>query len=580
MHDATLGIEILLDGEYPALWDSKTMREVLRFLRKRGKEIQPILLSRLLKEIILGPKRGEYRKMGDDEWMRLADHAIWLRLTKLKQSGVTLPKYALKRLAQSENKFSWELRKDGSEEFPFFISSGFRDTDEPNGTLLDFCTMSSKEFHDWTVEQTGLWDSGGGWVSFCDTEPNIALRRLHAEAKQGYWPISPWYDALSRYSNIEHLPQKHHRDTATILENMPIEQLAKLDIAAARWLEHVHSLLTKRSLWSLWETIWKASQTNHLDGDIDIHMTLNHASGILAAILVSELSKCHPTVSADERPSIPAKLRKYFDLISKEENHSAKLARTRLSSNLLYLFRVDPAWTSDTLLSRMDLNNSSFEPSLWEAYLWSPRIESDLLEHLKPLFFSILNDLNRIPEHVRSNAVQLFIVVAVPADRGISSEEATKVLYNLPANNLTDVIWTLKDMLRDSGNKAPTLWRETIAPWIKKVWPLHPNAKSSSISEKMAWMAMESGDAFPDAVNLLKDFLVPEKWFSALYHLEDTDLHERFPEAALTMIDCLVGKETQTAGSTLPKLLHGIDTADPSLKNTKPYQRLSARIQQ
>ena len=40
MHDVDLGLEVLLDGPRPALWDIHTKRETLRFLRKRGQDIR------------------------------------------------------------------------------------------------------------------------------------------------------------------------------------------------------------------------------------------------------------------------------------------------------------------------------------------------------------------------------------------------------------------------------------------------------------------------------------------------------------------------------------------------------------
>ena len=61
MHDVGLGLEILLDGSQPALWDIHVRRETLRFLRKRGQDIPAQHLDRLIEAILQGPPRHQIR---------------------------------------------------------------------------------------------------------------------------------------------------------------------------------------------------------------------------------------------------------------------------------------------------------------------------------------------------------------------------------------------------------------------------------------------------------------------------------------------------------------------------------------
>ena len=57
MLESKIAIQILLDGTHPALWESYSKRETMRFLRKRGKDIARSDLSRLVKAILAGPSR-------------------------------------------------------------------------------------------------------------------------------------------------------------------------------------------------------------------------------------------------------------------------------------------------------------------------------------------------------------------------------------------------------------------------------------------------------------------------------------------------------------------------------------------
>ena len=578
MLDPEIAIQIILDSPHPALWSRNEKREVLRFLRKRGKEIATKDISRLLKTILAGPDRAQYPDMVDKEWNRRSDYDIWLRLTKLSQSGVQLPKYAQVRLTRSLSKYGWKLRGDKSEEFPYYMSMGWADHERDKTGFLDFAIMSEEKFSEWSKSQTGRWDSDGGWVTFCDEQPFVALEKLRSISKRGEWPIAPWYDALSRYSNNEKLTRKHHGSTAEILIRMPIDRLAEVDLMVARWLEKVHGALNKRPLWKLWERIWEASKVGPIDDDLDYDMTLNHAGGILAEVLLNELGKIYPSVNVGEFPGIPPQLARYFNYIARENDSSTILARTRLASNLMYLFRVDQLWATRALLSRMDITKPTLEASLWEGYLWSPRLHSDLLVVLKSLFLNLLDNLAIISERVRENAVQLFTIVAISQDRGFTDSESKAVLYSLEGTYLAAVAEALRGMLRDAGDKSPVLWQDNIAPWINNVWPRHPNARTPSVSEQLAWMIMETRDAFPNAVAVIKELLVPEQWTASIYHLERTNLPARFPDASLTLIDKLVGDNTRITEGTLRELLDKIAAEQPKLTKSNRYTRLISRL--
>ncbi len=574
-----IAIQILLDGQHPALWESFSKRETMRFLRKRGKDIARNDLSRLIKAILAGPPRKIYQEMNAKKWTGLRDHTIRERLFMLTESGLKLPKLAQKKLDRIQREHPWSPGEGRSGEFPIFIRISQTNKDEI-GKMENFSSMDVDAFIEWSATQEDkLWDCSGGWFLFCENEADGALKLLQKSGERDVWPIAPWYDALSRFrKNDKKISKRHKMDTAKALVEMPVEHLCKLDLQAARWLEHARKGLRKKLRRQLWENIWKASLLAEWEGNFNYDMTLNHAGGILASVLMDELAEYYPTATAGANPGFFKSLLPYFKLIGDGDKPSAVLARIRLSANLLYLFRIDREWTEYALLRRMDSENSDiFEAGLWEGYLWSPRIHDDLLEPLKPLFFRILENLDLISERVREHAPQLFIDISVPPDRGVTTKEAQEVLQDMPTKHLAEAARRLMHMLSGAGDKAPVLWRKTIEPWFKEAWPKHRKAKSSETSSNLAWMAIETGDAFPDAVNTIKDQLLPSRWGNRLHNLKEAELHKRSPEAAWIFIKHTIGDETQIAGLDLPELLDVIVQKCPNITNDADFQRLRAR---
>ena len=586
MHDVGLALEILLDGPHPTLWDSHCMREALRFLRKRGKDIPRREFSRLIKVILAGPPRERYREdLTDEEWAKLRDRQIRLRLHKLQESGAKLPKPAKRVYDRIQREFPWQPRGDRSEEFPFFLASGWVDRDDP-GTMEDFAAMSVKEFIQWAETQTGRpWECGGGWHVFVEKEPKSARQLLRGAAEHGAWPVPPWYMVLSSNEQAAKAPKKPNREIAHTLVNMPLNVLAELDLQAARWLENVRKALPKGLRQNLWRRIWDASLTGEApEGDLDFDLTLNHAGGVLGIVLYNEMAEYIPQVPVGEHRGLPRKLRIDFEKIAEGGSPSAKLARVQMASMLYVLHRIDPEWTARALLSRMDLDDSNtFDPHLWEGYLWHARWSNDLLVAIKGLLFKVLGKLDRIPERIRNHGPQLFIQMAIPPDRGIDMDEARGVLHNMGAEYLADVAWALRDMLQAASDKSPALWLEAIGPWFDKAWPKRPQDRSPRLSEQLAWMAIDSGDAFPDVVGTIVAYMTQEEWASALFHLkkkeEETHLVSRFPEAALTLADKLAGDRRHLNDDIMKTLLDAISRAEPKLQERAAFKRLFLKTQ-
>ncbi len=341
MHDVELGLEILLDGPHPALWDNQTRREALRFLRKRGHDIRGGCLDRLTEAILKGPPRSWYRDdLTDDEWSGLRDAEIRLRLHKLTESGAVLPTSA-------------------QEVYDRLPGGTDGDADPRTADVLeDFASMSIEKFIQWSKTQMGMpWEEcGGGWNRFVADDGNDAVKLLKGTAKNEIWPIQPWGTLLgaSLQAGEGNAANTMEREVAGLLIDMPLENVAKLSIQAARWLEDTWRRLGKKQRRKLWGRIWAALKDDDPPDDFDFNTAINDAGGVLGDILYNELIEGTPRVSAAENPGFPRGLRSDFKKIAEGDDPAAKLARVRMAPMLSTLYRIDPGWTKSTFFYRMN----------------------------------------------------------------------------------------------------------------------------------------------------------------------------------------------------------------------------------
>ena len=585
--DIELGLMILLNEIQPALWGSQTLRETLRFLRKRGKDLQQTQLDRLTKMTLRGPPREMFKNdLAEENWNARRDNEILLRLHKLKKSGVSLPEIAEETYDRIQQDRQWQPRGDHSEEFCIFVSDFTEYDPFDSGQRKNFLEMSTEQFVMWLSTQKGSsmhpWECNGGWSEFVANNTQTAVELLKGAVNNNVWISHVWYPVLHTCRTNEDVPSNLNQEIANLLIDMPTPPLDVLVLEAARWLEFFWRQLKKTLRRKLWQKFWEASCVDEYPTHkLDFNMTVNHAGGILGNVLYKELTEYYPEIAPAQNPGFPRWLIRRFKCIADSETPSAKLARVRLSPMLFVFYRIDPDWTERTFFGRMDpTDEDRFDPFLWEGFFWHSRCPTDLLKAIKHLLFEILRDLDRIPEHIHSRAVELFTYLAVPPIYGINVDEAKDVLWRFGPDTLVYVARVLNVMLRDADERSLTFWSETLQPWFTNVWPKRPADRSPALSETLAQMAIESGDAFPFVVEVITDILTNEKGSFALYLLEkkekETQLVSKYPEAALTLIDKIFHEGSYIY--VLRELLKVVGKAKPSLRETASFKRLSLKL--
>src|SRR3546814_17463252 len=95
---------------------------------------------------------------------------------------------------------------------------------------------------------------------------------------------------------------------------MPLEDMSRIALQAAQWLEATFDILPQPTRLALFRRLWDASQIAADPADEwDFDMTLNHAGGVLGHVLYKEMSEEIPRVGPGDGRGLPEQLRADFE---------------------------------------------------------------------------------------------------------------------------------------------------------------------------------------------------------------------------------------------------------------------------
>src|SRR3546814_15609066 len=112
---------------------------------------------------------------------------------------------------------------------------------------------------------------------------------------------------------------------------MPLEDMSRIALQAAQWLEATFDILPQPTRLALFRRLWDASQIAADPADEwDFDMTLNHAGGVLGHVLYKEMSEEIPRVGPGDGRGLPEHLRADFEKLD-GDSASTQIARARIA---------------------------------------------------------------------------------------------------------------------------------------------------------------------------------------------------------------------------------------------------------
>ncbi len=562
------------------LWSSETHREVCRLLVQQGSALSEGEKEQLESAILIGPPREMYRAdLEPERWSDIGARAVWLRLSKLRESGLMLGREASSRLNDiSDSHPYWQLAPNQRDEFTHWMS-GTGDADFEDSR--ERAPRGRSELAKWLQlprSDQGPFDEDN-WREVCRSHFYRSWSALSDVADKGVWPTHRWETALLAWSE-DGKALRAWRHAAPLVERMPDSVLLELAHEVSWWIEAASKSIDRHE-----EILLELSRrmlAMPLEGDTGIrengaplsdpvNEAINHPIGHVTQALFNLWFKRQPS----DGDLIPEDLEPIFTQICNVDVDRFRHGRVLLAARVIALFRVDRRWTEQNLLPLFDWDRTDGAArSVWHGFLWSPRLYRPLLVALKRPFIQTAYHYAELGDKASQYAAFLTFI-ALESVEGFSRDDYRVAIGALPPSGLEECARALVQALTGAGAQSAEYWVNRVVPFWREVWPQSRELRSPEITESLAELCIVAGNAFPPAFALVADWLLPvEHPHYLVNRLFESGLCTQFPFDALQLLDRLI-EEQSFPPLDLGRSLEQIVLADPKLSRNARFQRLS-----
>lgn len=570
-------LDWLLADEHWWLWSLETEREVMRLLIDLAPQLSQRMRDELLQAIVTGPPRTMFiPDLEPERWGRVKDRKIWIRLAKIADTGIGLSRDGEECLnALSVQYPEWKVAKDQRDEFPVWMGE-----DDEEWHKFVPAPRRRRELVEWLR----LYPSAGygqedEWRQRCRDDFATTACSLYVLAKEGVWLTERWREALQAWSE-DKLAKRSWRYMAPLLVKAPDKMLQALIHGFSWWLQAVAKVFEGHDVYffTFIDRVLRFEHKDTVDVDEPVMRAINHPVGQVTEALLRWWYRR----SLEDGQGLPRDIKSTLMELCNTRFEKFRHGRVVLAAHVIALFRVDPHWATENLLPLFDWQRSRAEArATWEGFLWSPRLYRPLMEILKPYFVETAQHYADLGKHGRQYASLLTFAALDPGDT-FSIADLAGATRALPLTGLHDAAEALVRALEGAGEQRADYWKNRVKPYLHTIWPKTKDNISSAIARSLGQLCIVSQDAFPEALALLRAWLIPiddggiSDGGYLVHRLHEAGLCSKFPHQALDFLGLVLDRETVWTPRELAACLEDIQTAAPALQGDARLEKLLA----
>jgi hypothetical protein len=187
------------------------------------------------------------------------------------------------------------------------------------------------------------------------------------------------------------------------------------------------------------------------------------------------------------------------------------------------------------------------------------------------------NDLINAAAKIIAPALSIIRGEQTEAHWGMSIEDVARALRNGPLSLRSGAAVLVKQWIHQIDPDRAVAWRTGIGPLLLAVWPRERAFREREFSRHFADLAVESGDAFPEALEQLLPHMSLLEGHSGTYVIEKSKAPEEFPRETLILLWKLFGPGTTSNLHGVPKILDRLIAALPAIELDRRLQWLDQK---
>ena len=135
------------------------------------------------------------------------------------------------------------------------------------------------------------------------------------------------------------------------------------------------------------------------------------------------------------------------------------------------------------------------------------------------------------------------------------------------------------EMERAKPEEKLAKWRKVVGPVFQSIWPLDVELQSSAANFKLVQILRASGEAFPEAIDVILPFIRAEdaRQHTSVFSISEASeaLYASAPDKMLDLLAAVVGDAAAGSAFGLGKALDRLRKVAPQIADKKKFQKLS-----
>lgn len=568
-------IRILFGDEERLLWPYYTREFATKLLAAACKDLHPAEFDHVLTKLLGGPPRSMFRSdISDDDYRGMVHAAVFGFLSAIEVAGKTLPEEAQDLLRRLRKLWGHDQTAHGGSEGALSTRVDWSG---------DTWAESTREFDNLTVGE--VFDAvmvlkDGGRRQFDQLQvwamqnPLPAFALVEKCVAGEVWDEELWRALWQGIANSS----AERTGITALLATTPASTLSAVAPDIARWLgytKHERTQLGSDFL-ELWDLVCPLLPGDPSEDYKDpLATAFNSPIGQLCKAILDAFIATSPKRAT----GLPEPVRTRIERLLLSDNPQiARPAQMIASAYLHALHLVDRGWTQSVVLPLFHWNYP-LAVSAWQCYLHNQHWYPDLISDLKPALLEALSHREQLGERGRYLCM-LLANIAMSSSFSLPDDELTDALRRLDRTGLVDFCEAVGHMVQNA-DKGPgaDLWNSAIRRVIHLL-PLDQEKRSPDLADRLADLAIATGDSFDEAARLIKVFMMPvsrRDFGSVAYKITKSDLPERFPITVLDLLAAIIqtGGDPPYLHTEASRLLQRVRATAPESAETPGYRRLA-----